>query len=167
MCGNPEEGEHVWARPAVHAEVNATGVFLRGREHLSAHRDKKDEMRYLEHSNHARLGELQNGLDVARDCMARRNLDFRVEHHHNLLEFGVVDDGEGAMAARTPQRDEITQPRGCVRDARRERFDELHFSRVGRLASLLVAPKVAGRVFVIRAVNELGWVTACDTLISR
>ena len=122
---------------------------------------------YLEQLDHILLTHRMDVLDVPRDGDSGGKLDLRIQHAKDLPEFGVVDDGEGAMAARTPQRDEITQPCGCVRDARRERFDELHFSRVGRLAGLLVAPEVAGRVFVIRAVNELGWVTACGTHISR
>ena len=116
---------------------------------------RKRRKPHLKHRNDARLREVQNGLDITRDRVSGGDFDLLVEHYHDVLQLGVVDDVVRAMAARAPQRDEVSEPFVRVRHTGRERLDELDFGRVGRLTGVAVPPEVPSGVLIICAVDEL------------
>lgn len=108
---------------------------------------------HLQKRNKPSSSLLEYGLNIAGHGESRGQLYFSIQHLQDLLELGVVHDGEGTVSARTPQRQHETEARRGVRHTVGVRGDELDLGNLLWIAAVDVALQVARGIFIVGVID--------------
>lgn len=103
---------------------------------------------------------IQDELDVAGDCDARRHFHLAVQHAEDGQELRVLDDGEGTVTACAPHCEEEAEAGGRVGGTPSKRGDRLGLGASVRVAESYMALEISSRIFVIGTVNVLGGIAS-------
>ena len=101
---------------------------------------------------------VDNLLYITRDCGPRWNSHLAIKHLEYTPELRVLYDHKRAVAAGTPHREEKAKTSRRICYPTSICGDRFSLGRLVAFAQVCMSFEVAGRVFIICAINMLRWI---------